>query len=110
MDNKTVTHLDLEHSYGAAENFEFMRKLDSMCNLKHLVADGFETELTMHMAAVGKALGTNVKLETLSMKETRAKAPAMIEFWKGLKPNRSLRVMNFEKSKCGDKVVAVISE
>lgn len=111
MDNKTVTHMDIEHSYSMSpENFEFMRKLDSMCNLKQLNADGLEIELTMHMPAMGKALGTNVKLETLSMKETKAKVPALIEFWKNLMPNRSLRSMNFEKSKCGDKVVVVISE
>jgi hypothetical protein len=67
-------------------------------------------ELTSHMPAIGKAIGTNVKLEILSMKETRAKVPALLEFWRGLKTNRSLRVLNFEKSKCGDKVVAVISE
>ena len=110
MDSKTIVTLDLEHNYGSPDNFEFMRKLDSLCHIKHLYADGFETEMTSHMPAIGKAIGTNVKLETLSLKETKAKVPALIEFWKGIKPNRTLRTMNFERSKCGDKVVAVVAE
>jgi len=62
------------------------------------------------MGPMGKALGENMKIETLSIRDCKARERAQIEFWRGIKDNRSLRVMNLERNRVTDKVASVIAE
>lgn len=81
-----------------------------MCHIKHFNADSLECDVTEQMPFFGRALGSNTRLETLTMRECKSKGPGLIEFWRGIKPNRQIRSINFERSKCGDKVVIAVSE
>lgn len=64
----------------------------------------------MYMGEMGKSLGENIKLESLSMKLTKAKTQSQMEFWRNIKPNRNIRKLNFEQCKINDKVVGFIAE
>jgi Ran GTPase-activating protein (RanGAP) involved in mRNA processing and transport len=72
--------------------------------------DCVETDPSDHLPDMGIALGENTKLEVLSMRECKAKSTAHSEFWKNIKPNRKIRIINFERSRLTDRVAAAISE
>lgn len=75
-DSKTLQSLDLSHSYGNTDHFEFIEKFGQFCYIKRLSLDCLETDLTPHFAKMGESLGLNHKLEHLSMRELKAKTNA----------------------------------
>jgi hypothetical protein len=67
MGVKNLHYLDLQHSYGKEEHFDFLRKFGELCYVRHLNIDSLETDLTDHLPEMGRAMGDNLRLETLSM-------------------------------------------
>jgi Ran GTPase-activating protein (RanGAP) involved in mRNA processing and transport len=72
--------------------------------------DGLDTDITDHMGRFGLALGENTKLEVLNMREIKSKSHAKIDFWKNIRSNIHLRIIDVERNGISDKVVTVVAE
>ena len=109
--NKSLQTLDLSQcSTDSPENLaNVFGKFDWACNVKTLVADGLNTDLDTIVETFGEALGANVNLEGLSLKENKIKQSQYCDFWNLIAENRSLRKINVAKTEVTDKVCAKIS-
>ena len=75
-DCKNLQSFDVSHSYGGSEHFAFIGAMAQHCFIKNFNMDNLETEISDHMADMGKSFALNEKLEVLSMKDCKAKVHA----------------------------------
>lgn len=75
MKNKSLQTLDISQcSTDSPENMEnVFCKFDSFCGIRTLVAENLNTDFNYIIEIFGEALGDNVKLEGLSLKENKIK-------------------------------------
>jgi hypothetical protein len=73
--NKSLQTLDLSQcSADSPENLETVfGKFDANCNIKTLLAENINADINIFINEFGAALGNNVKLEGLSLKENKIK-------------------------------------
>ena len=91
--NKSLQTLDLSQcSTDSPDNLvSVFGKFDWSCNVKTLVADSLNVDFNCIVETFGEALGSNLKLEGLSMKENKLKQAAYCDFWEMMAENRSLK-------------------
>lgn len=78
--------------------------------IKQLNIDSLETDLTPHLGEMGKTLADNLRLENISMRESKAKASSWVAFWVNIMPNKRISVLNLERCKINDRVAGAIAD
>lgn len=102
--------LDLQHSYGKSEHFNFLHKFGLLCYIRQLNIDALETDLTPHLGEMARSLADNFRLESISMRESKAKTQSWIQFFGNLMPNKRIQTLNLERCRINDKIAATLSD
>ena len=112
MKNKMLNTFDISHCYSAdPENFEFFfQKLDQFCHIKYLTIEDLKPDISSSLESIGDALGDNIKLEVLVLKENRIKWIPYQNFWESMLPNRTIQKINLQKTDMSDRVVEKMCE
>jgi hypothetical protein len=90
--NKSLHTLDISQArVDTGECLEFfLQKLDNNSNIRYLVIDGIQPDLSNSIEVLGDALSENNKMEVLIMRENRIKWIPYCNFWENMKSNVSL--------------------
>jgi len=92
MKNKTLHTLDLSYcKIDSGECMEFfLQKLDKYSQIKYLIMDNIQPDLSPCIEILGEALNENTKLEVLILRENKLKWVPYANFWENIKNNISL--------------------
>lgn len=92
MKNKSLHTLDLSNvKVDSGECLEFfLQKLDKYSNIRYLIMDSIQPDLSNSLEILGEALSENIKLEVLIMRENKLKWVPYSNFWDNLRGNVSL--------------------
>lgn len=107
MKNKTLHTLDLSHSkVDSGECLEFfLQKLDKYSNVRYLIMDSIQPDLSNSIEILGEALCENTKIEVLIIRENKLKWVPYSNFWDNIKGNSSLQKINVSKTDLSDRVL-----
>ena len=73
--------------------------------MKYLVLDNITPDLSSSLEILGEALGENVKLEVLIMRENKIKWVPYAAFWENMRNNSNLLKINVCKTDLSDRVL-----
>lgn len=107
MKNKSLHTLDLSNvKVDSGECLEFfLQKLDKYSNIRYLIMDSIQPDLSNSLEILGEALSENIKLEVLIMRENKLKWVPYSNFWENIKGNTSLQKINVSKTDLSDRVL-----
>lgn len=111
MKNKSLHTLDLSNAkVESGECLEFfLQKLDKYSNIRYLVMDGIQPDLSSSLEILGEAIAENTKIEVLIMRENKLKWVPYAAFWENMRKNTSLQKINVSKTDLSDRVLEKLS-
>ena len=100
MNNKIIHTMDYSDCIDDARSMfnTFMRKFDQFCNVRSLTLDNMVPDLSSSIEDLGVALGANMRLTSLSLRQNKIKTGAYCAFWIKLVGNGSLRKLDIANS------------
>lgn len=107
MKNKSLHTIDLSNCrVDSGECLEyFLQKMDKSSNIRHLILDSVQPDLSSSIEILGDAIYDNTKLEVLIIRENKLKWVPYSNFWDNIKGNTSLQKINVSKTDLTDRVL-----